>query len=311
MKEQGKASDNSEEGTDNSSDGDTAASSLGEKCDTLMMPWITCIQSHRNTYTLISNKFFQDEYVDAVEKGIRDEDKVCLGGGGSDNNDNGDGSSPTPPLDWKQFVEFSNYDWLKDGEEVTDQENETVVRNDGEESPDANLVEGVARINLWDGDGKGKNGRRRVDLAYVRDQDGLLLGHERFEIKKTESGDDNTQKEGSISNGETDSTDGENIGTRDDKSGSEPSIGHCGFHVSPGTTKAIQIFALYGKEDDDNTADGGIKEEKIEDDMMEDAASATDSKDIIEKRGKQTLYYSGLIPLSELKPLPKKSLADD
>jgi len=283
MKDQGRANER-EEGDADKDGSSSASASMGEKCDTLMMPWITCIQSHRNTYTLISNRFFQDEYVDAVEKGIREEDKVNLGGTEDDNPNS---------IDWKQFVEFSDFDWSKIDGEVTDKDEETVVVSDGEESPDAKLVEGVARINLWDGDGKGKNRRRRVDLAYVRDQDGLLLGHERFEMKKKET----------VDNGGKDNNDGENIGSSESKARPEEIIGNCAFHVSPETTKAIQIFALYGKDDDDITGNGGIKEAKSEDGTVEDAASDTDKKDNVESNRKQTLYHSGLIPLSELKPI--------
>jgi len=235
-------------------------SGMGEKCDGHMMPWITCIQSHRNTYTLISNKFFGDEFVDVVEKGIAEQDKVCLGDSG------GDGSSSSSSIDWKQFVEFQTDGWLDDESEEAKSEQPVVVATGEDGDADAILVEGVARINLWDSDGT-----RRIDLAYVRDQDGLLLGHERFTTSKAamddetsrgggEGGGDDTgetTKEGTTTTGDDNKIEEENGNTNNDRTNNNKSdsirskitVGHCSFHVSPGSTKAIQIFALYGSKD--------------------------------------------------------------
>jgi len=279
--------------------------SMGDKCDGYMMPWITCIQSHRNTYTLISNKFFQDEFVDGVEKGISEEDKICLG---DEDGDGGDGATSSPSLDWRQFVEFQNDGWPEEIEEEAVVGVDTDKREDmnsgdqpagvpGEGDADANLVEGVARINLWDGDGT-----RRVDLAYVRDQDGLLLGHERFTVKANESaegeGGATGEKEEKVGD-----DDNKNDGTSSENTQSKPTIGHCTFHVSPGLTKSIQIFALYGKDGADNYgSDSGDEKSSLEDKKEKNADSGTAIKDEDKNRGKQTLYYSRLIPLDDLKP---------
>eukprot|EP00555_Chaetoceros_dichaeta_P013599 CAMPEP_0198260370 /NCGR_PEP_ID=MMETSP1447-20131203/9365_1 /TAXON_ID=420782 /ORGANISM="Chaetoceros dichaeta, Strain CCMP1751" /LENGTH=521 /DNA_ID=CAMNT_0043948017 /DNA_START=130 /DNA_END=1695 /DNA_ORIENTATION=+ len=277
--------------TDDTSSPISAASTMGEKCDGHMMPWITCIQSHRNTYTLISNKFFQDEFVDLVEGGIAEQDKVCLGGGGSD------GSSSS--IDWKQFVEFQTDGWLDETEEPGS--NPLVVAAAAkEEDPDALLVEGVARINLWDGDGT-----RRVDLAYVRDQDGLLLGHERFTNRAFE---DETSGGGEGGGDDDGNTNDDGTNNKSDSIRAKPTVGHCSFHVSPGSTTAIQIFAIYGSKhkSDEYGSNEGVNDTNPP--VEEETKTNTDSGTIIKeeekdkKRGTQTLYYSGLIPLGDLKP---------
>ncbi|EJK70175.1 hypothetical protein THAOC_08490 [Thalassiosira oceanica] len=52
--------------------------SLAERCDRFMLPWIGCIQSHRNTYSLISNAFYKEDYVDPLEFSIPDERRMCF-----------------------------------------------------------------------------------------------------------------------------------------------------------------------------------------------------------------------------------------
>lgn len=301
MKDSSRASD-STKGNDGSNDEDGSADdtpppTMGETCDVHMMPWLTCIQSHRNTYTLISNRFFQNEFVDGVEKGIHDEDKVCLGG----SDYIGDGSLPS--VDWRQLVEFPDYEWLKEdgGDDTYKVERKGLGDAEhcvgGENDADANLVEGLARINLWDEDGKGQNKRRRVDLAYVRDQDGLLLGHERFAAPKsdTEEIKSGTPEEGGSANDEMNNEQRENSNT-------EPTVGNCVFHVCPETTKAIQIFALYGKAYDEFGGISSNDDEEMKNSEMENTSLETPSENEDKNRGKQTLYYSGLISLRDLKP---------
>jgi len=81
---------------------------------------------------------------------------------------------------------------------------------------DATLVEGIAKINLWDG-----KSLRPIEIAYVKDQDGTLLGYEQFfDYKKSIKGNALSEEQRS-------------------------KVGACNFHVNPSTTKSIQIFALY------------------------------------------------------------------
>ena len=52
--------------------------SLAARCDTHMMPWIGCIQEHRNVYSLISNAFYQKDYVDPLEDSVPDGRRACF-----------------------------------------------------------------------------------------------------------------------------------------------------------------------------------------------------------------------------------------
>ena len=103
-------------------DGETKSDtpSMSEKCDTYMLPWITCIQKFRNRYTLISNDFFQHEMVGEVEKGIREDEKVLL--------DNVDISTIV-----QVRSEWNEVDKTEEKELADDE--------------DATLVEGIAKIN--------------------------------------------------------------------------------------------------------------------------------------------------------------------
>ncbi|GFH53085.1 hypothetical protein CTEN210_09561 [Chaetoceros tenuissimus] len=164
---------------------DSVSPSMSEKCDAYMLPWIKCIQSYRNRYTIIANNFFQKELIAEVEKEIKEEEKVLLEG-----------------FDVSSIIQVG-HEWndidKTPGKELADDE-------------DATLVEGVAKINLWD-----NKGSRPIEIAYVKDQDGNLLGYDQFfDFKKS---------------------------IKDDKENSAK-VGVCNFHVS-GSTQSIQIFALY------------------------------------------------------------------
>lgn len=222
-------------------------SSLGEKCDKYMLPWITCIQKFRNRYTLISNNFFQNEMIAEIENGIDEEEKILL--------DN---------FDVKSIVQIGN-DWSKADplQEIMDDD-------------DVPLVEGVVSINLWDA-----NQSRPIEIAFVKDQDGTLLGYEQFfDFKKQ-------------LNGKVAEDLDENIGK----------VGGCIFHANPATTKSIQIFALYR-----NRETGESDANSNDDVVVHDHASDTDSnrksrdesKETRPAGGKQALFYSKLLTMEEI-----------
>ena len=182
---------------------DSVSPSMSEKCDAYMLPWIKCIQSYRNRYTIIANNFFQKELIAEVEKEIMEEEKVLLEG-----------------FDVTSIIQVG-HEWndidKTPGKELADDE-------------DATLVEGVARINLWD-----NKGSRPIEIAYVKDQDGNLLGYDQFfDFKKS---------------------------IKDDQENSAK-VGECNFHVS-GSTQSIQIFALYRdmKKEDSTDAKPDDKDE--------------------------------------------------
>ena len=184
-------------------DSDSVSPSMSEKCDAYMLPWIECIQSYRNRYTIIANNFFQKELIAEVEKEIKEDEKVLLEG-----------------FDVSSIIQVG-HEWndidKTPGKELADDE-------------DATLVEGVARINLWD-----NKGSRPIEIAYVKDQDGNLLGYDQFfDFKKS---------------------------IKDDEENSAK-VGACNFHVS-GSTQSIQIFALYRdmKKEDSTDAKSDTKGE--------------------------------------------------
>jgi hypothetical protein len=195
-----------------------------------MLPWINCIQNYRNRYTLISNDFFQHEMVGEVEKGIREDEKIML-----------------DKIDISTVVqvrsEWNDVDKTA-GKELADDE-------------DAILVEGIAKINLWDGETS-----RPIEIAFVKDQDGTLLGYEQFfEFKKTMK--DSASSEGQSSK-----------------------VGACNFHVNPSTTKSIQIFALY--------------REREEEAAIEDIKETNKEEEAKPKERKQNLFYSALVDMDQV-----------
>jgi Cobalamin biosynthesis protein CobT (nicotinate-mononucleotide:5, 6-dimethylbenzimidazole phosphoribosyltransferase) len=223
-------------------------SSLGEKCDKYMLPWITCLQKFRNRYTLISNNFFQNEMIAEIENGIDEEEKILL--------DN---------FDVKSIVQIGN-DWSKADplQEISDDD-------------DVPLVEGVVSINLWDA-----NQSRPIEIAFVKDQDGTLLGYEQFfDFKK--------QLNGKV----TEDLD-DNIGK----------VGGCIFHANPATTKSIQIFALYRNRETTDESDANSNDDAVVHDHASDIDSNRKSQDESKETrpvgGKQALFYSKLLTMEEI-----------
>lgn len=229
----------SDDDTDGDENSNSSSSSMAEKCDKYMFPWIGCIQSYRNTYTLISNDFFQKELIDEIEKNIGENEKVLL-----------------DDIDASSIVQLSK-EWWGDGNSSDD------ANSVGDEnSEDPILVEGVARINLFDGD-------KPIEVAYIKDQDGKLLGYDQFsEFKKSID-----------------------AGSNSDDSNSAQKVAQCNFHVSPESTKAIQIFALYKGTDDQDDNKSETKKEP---------ESSTNTSTTVQKQPQQMLYVSSLVQLSEL-----------
>lgn len=226
-------------GPDEGSD-EATSPSLSEKCDKYMLPWITCLQKFRNRYTLISNAFFQDEMIKEIENGVEEGEKILL--------DNFNLSS---------IVQISD-EWNKKGEDKEIQDDEDIP-----------LVEGVVSINLWD-----IQESRPIEIAFVKDQDGNLLGYEQFyDFKKSLNGN------------------------QDPDENNAGKVGGCIFHASPETTKSIQIFALYRNHNDESQRESDARvnhqvlKENIDDkDQMEECIS----------KRKQTLFYSELLPMEEI-----------
>lgn len=228
------------EGEGKDAENKNESTSLGEKCDKYMLPWITCLQKFRNRYTLISNNFFQNEMIAEIENGIDKDEKILL--------DN---------FDVKSIVQIGN-EWSKadPSREISDKE-------------DVPLVEGVVSINLWDADQS-----RPIEIAFVKDQDGTLLGYEQFfEFKKSLKGNNGTDHH--VSTGK---------------------IGGCTFHANPVTTKSIQIFALYRDQESEASGDHDSDDDADLNRKGQDGPKETRA----DGSRKQGLFYSKLLAMEEI-----------
>ncbi len=245
----------------------TPTSSLAERCDKHMIPWIECIQRHRNTYSLISNDFYQGDYIDPLEysipeerralfgafKGIEhEEEKKSLEAVDIRNDDSDDGvksgnggyvvkfNGVEIDLEsWKEHIdaetdsdeEDDNYDI---GKNVIARTASTVNIND-DDGP--HLVNASAKFQLTDPNAKISpnekcydSGRGQIEVAYIKDQQGRLLGFDSF---------NSTKKEKNV-----DSSDGNNPG-EESASTNTTIIGECTFHIVPGETTSIVAYAIY------------------------------------------------------------------
>ena len=236
MKENSSENDNDS----NNSDENAIPSkpSMADQCDKYMIPWISCIQNYRNTYTLISNDFFQHELIQEIEKGVKENEKVLL-----------------ENIDTSSIIQINN-DWW--GGKTNEKNTGASSANEEDGPQDALLVEGLARINLFDG-------QKPIEAAYIKDQDGNLLGYDQFTEFKKSIGSKDENDDSQISN--------------------DSKVGQCNFHVSPDTTKTIQIFALY-KALGNNGEDPGNE--------------VNESKETSSVSTEQTLYISTPVVLDDL-----------
>lgn len=322
-------SERTNNGNDDDDDdvGGSSSPSMSEQCDKYMIPWITCIQSHRNLYTTISNLVFQEQYLTPLEDSIPDDPKhrihlddgldlasfLTMGIGleseakgekeDGEDSKNGDGDSKSADADWYSIMMDKGK-----GQKVKS------IQETKEDDPDISLVENAIKINLYDhqDSDKDKSGDTStqstlpITIAYVKDQDGTLLGYEEFhDWKKARKGQE-----------EKSSDEKENEDTKDkasqESNGVSPAatVGRCMFSMVPQKTTAIQIFALYESDyipnEDKKKSD---EDENSDVNMEKDATSQTASKGSASEGAHakplvtpptQRLYYSSLIPLNKL-----------
>ncbi len=293
--------DNSNSSSDDDENDKDESPSMSARCDKYMLPWITCIQQHRNRYTLISNAFFSEEMIDPVEKAVEDNERVLLDA----SKDGFDIASIVQvAAEWGQY---KNPNGDESGSSKLYQKKEESRNDSAEEVEDVTLVEGVVRINLWQhvkGDADGSvPSTRPIEVAFVRDQDGNLLGYEQFfDFKKSIKGassDDSNEKEGYAK----ECSDNGDIETTNDPAQSAAAasryatIGVCNFHVNPKSTKSIQIFALYRDQIVEETSQDVDKE--IVKDASETPNAVADGESSATQK-KQTLYYSTMIDMNDV-----------
>ncbi|KAL7461509.1 hypothetical protein ACHAXS_001926 [Conticribra weissflogii] len=259
---------------------------LAARCDKYMLPWISCIQQHRNVYSLISNEFYQKDYVDPLEDTVPDDKRQPFAELPLETDDE-DGAtaaaaaavSSIAPLEfqegmpysvrfrgvevdlesWREYIEADADD---NGGDDLDENKESSYSSASEREPQPRLVNAYAKFKLIEPDRK----RRPIEVAYVKDQKGRLLGFDSFSKREAggASSDDIENDDHDDDDGAGDSANG--IRDDDDASGDDSqraSDGECTFHLVPGETTSVRAYAIYRGV----TNAGGDGEEKREDVM--------------------------------------------
>ena len=207
--------------------------SLGERCDKFMIPWIGCIQEHRNVYSLISNAFYQKDYVDPLEDTVPDHRRNPFSKTDADIGER-DGyiikyiGVEVDLGNWREHVE-ADADDGRDGEFLDDEEQQQLPQL-SHHPEERHLINAYAKFRLTDESGQ------PIEVAYIKDQKGRLLGFDSF-----------TKRDG---NGAGAGEDGlhENKETEHDGSTSEHvkiHDGECTFHIVPGETTSVSAYAIY------------------------------------------------------------------
>lgn len=275
--------------------------SLGEKCDKYMFPWITCVQSHRNTYTLITNAVYQEEFVDDVERGVDKMNKVFFGE-----------FDPTVFLDMSEWLSREKMKCCTHGLPSKDDKQQR-QRKDSDCDEDLDIIPSSVMINLTDG-ATGK----LVDIAYVRDQDGKILGFDQFTtlkrerrelLKKQEHEKKNCLGEKMIITNDIDKSASNNenqqygLVEKSNDNQDVPNIGSCTFYISPESTKSIQVFSLYKNDDNVDVLEG--MNSRNEENQLTNGNNNKDEK-TANRIPNETLYYSRIISLDEIAHLANK-----
>jgi hypothetical protein len=133
-------------------------------CDRYMMPWLECVHSYRNMYTLYYNDLYQLEVIEPIEKEIMMDDLYTWEG---------------VDLDWSPYV-----DWIKSKDLTLWKLFSTRQFRTAQKSPrpvyegeDPELVELELKVSL-------QEGGLPIEIAYAKDQGGLVLGVEHFSAAK-------------------------------------------------------------------------------------------------------------------------------
>ncbi|KAK1749199.1 hypothetical protein QTG54_001138 [Skeletonema marinoi] len=187
---------------------------LAERCDKFMIPWIGCIQEHRNIYSLISNDFYQKDYVDPLEDAVLESNRQQFS-----KSDAEIGESCGYVLrfngvevdlgNWREHVEA-------DADVDSGEEEEQTHIPQGDEP---HLINAYAKFQLTDP----KSGQP-IEVAYIKDQKGRLLGFDSFTKQKSPDNENNNE---------------------DDERTDVSNEGECTFHLVPGETTIVTAYAIY------------------------------------------------------------------
>jgi hypothetical protein len=160
-------------------------------CDRYMIPWLDCVQSYRNMYMLYYNDLYQLEVIEPIEKEIQPEELYKW---------------EEVELDWTPYI-----DWIKSKDvplwRLFSGPEFRVVRKTPRpvyEGKDPELVKLEIKVKL-------EKGGLPIELAYAKDQGGLVLGYEQFTAAKKDNLD----------------------------------VGVLEFGFRPDRTASVQLFALY------------------------------------------------------------------
>lgn len=166
-------------------------------CDRYMLPWLTCIQSYRNLYLLYFNYLNQKQLIEPMEESIREDEVFEWKHVDAD---------WTPYVDWVKSKEYTLWDLYYTLKHTAP----PITPRPTFEGEDPEMVEIEVKVKLED------NGMP-LQIAYAKDQGGLLLGMEHF----SEKGED-TQEKQSLK-----------------------------ISFRPGMTSNVQLFAFYKNDKDE------------------------------------------------------------
>lgn len=178
-------------------------------------PWIGCIQEHRNIYSLISNDFYQKDYVDPLEDAVLESNRQQFSKSDAEIGEN-DGyvlkfnGVEVDLGNWREHVEA---DADVDGGDL-DEEQTPIPHGD-----EPQLINAYAKFQLTDP----KSGEP-IEVAYIKDQQGRLLGFDSFTKQKSAENEDSDA---------------------DDERSDESNEGECTFHLVPGETTTVKAYAIY------------------------------------------------------------------
>ena len=139
--------------------------------DQVILPWIGCVQAHRNTYGLITNAFYQEDYVNLLEDAIPAERQTSLAPREeAPEEEEGDGAIAA-----FQGAEIDLGSLRERAEAAADGGAAAMAAEDGRAVGEPHLVNGHAKFRLAD-----PHRGRPLEVAYVKDQRWRLLGFDSF-----------------------------------------------------------------------------------------------------------------------------------
>ena len=195
-----------------------------------MIPWISCIQEHRNVYSLISNAFYQQDYVDPLEESIpnnqrRPFTKVESSIGEKEGYIVKFRGVEVDLGNWREHVEAD----ADDGDEFADEE-DSLSQSAPKNVEEPHLINAYAKIKLSE-----PETGNPIEVAYIKDQKGRLLGFDSFSKRDTLE----KENENNIHDDQEKVHDGSTMEHE------KRHDGECTFHIVPDDTTSVVAYAIY------------------------------------------------------------------